>query len=77
MKDPDLQVGGGEGSHPDPEIRGGGGGGTPKNFFSALRIWICHWHTCILTKQVNFWSYFCAALFVFVTAIQSVSVEKP
>ena len=33
MKDPDLQVGGGEGSHPDPEIRGGGGARYPKKFF--------------------------------------------
>ena len=46
-----LGEGGGEGSHPDPEIRGA----VSKKFFSALRIWIRHWHTCMLTKQVNFW----------------------
>ena len=31
VKDPDLQIGRGGGSHPDPEIKGGGG--LKKNFF--------------------------------------------
>ena len=36
VTDPDLQIGGGGGGHPDPEIRGGGPG-LKKKLFSALR----------------------------------------
>ena len=38
VADPDLQIRGGGGSHPDPEFRGGPG---LKEFFSALRasVW--------------------------------------
>ena len=40
MADPDLQISGRGGGHPDPEIRGGGGG-VLKKFFPALRasVW--------------------------------------
>ena len=37
MADPELQIRGGGGGHPDPEIRGG----SPKKFFSAL--WASFW----------------------------------
>ena len=39
VADPDLQITGGGGGHPDPEIRGAGA--VSKNFFSALRasVW--------------------------------------
>ena len=36
MANPDLQISGGPGQ-PDPEIRGGGGGRSPKNLFPVLR----------------------------------------
>ena len=37
MADPDLQITGGGGVHPRPEIREGEGGRPPKKIFSALR----------------------------------------
>ena len=46
VADPDVQIrgegaGAGAGGHPDPEIRGGGRGQSPKKVFSALQtsVW--------------------------------------
>ena len=39
VTDPDLQIGGGGGGHPDPEIRGGGAGpGLKKSFFRPFGL---------------------------------------
>ena len=44
MADPELQIKGGGGGHPDTEISGGW---SPKNFFAALRASVWSTNKCV------------------------------
>ena len=44
MADLELQIKGGGGGHPDPEISGGW---SPKNFFAALRASVWSTNKCV------------------------------
>ena len=44
MADPELQIKGGGGGHPDTEINGGW---SPKNFFAALRASVWSTNKCV------------------------------